>query len=648
LTQDEEAIMTKAIDVRAARLAAAALACIAMAMSCLAQAAPAREATPMTAADVEAWLDGLMPTALKVTGTPGAVVAVVKDGKILVEKGYGYADMSKLTPVDPRSTLFRPGSVSKLFTWTAVMQMVEAGKIDLDADVNKYLDFQIPPYEGKPLTMRNIMTHRTGFEEVVEDLIKFKGPGPTDEQTVKSYIPPRIYPPGTTVGYSNYATSLAGYIVQRVSGEPLPDYVERHIFAPLGMKSSSFRQPLPEAMRPNMATGYKDADTPGDGFEIISMPAAGALSSTADDMAKFMIAQLQDGAGLLKPETAKQMHDFSLRAFPDLNGNALGFYEQSINGLRAIAHGGDTIYFHSDLVLFPEKNVGLFTSVNGGGRGGMGARLRFFLFPEFADRYFPRSEPVTPLDAKTAKEHARMIAGRYKTTRRADSTFVSLATLVGATDVKVEPDDTISINVLGFPIRYREVKPFLWQEVGGHDKLQATVAQDRVVSWSTDMLGAIFSFERESGLAGAGAELPLLGMAVVLILIGLAMWPAAAIARRALAHPRVLPRNKVVAIRAGRAFAIIAFVALVAWAGVFIAAAQLLLPGLESFLVIAQVLALVGFVGGTLVAAWNLAIDFRARLGWKRQLWDGLILLSFAMLAWIGAAYGLLHFYTRF
>ena len=642
--------MMKALNARLIRITAAAIACIGLAAPGLAQAAAPREAKPLTAGDVEAWLDGLMPTALKLTGTPGVTVSVVKDGQVLFEKGYGYADMAKLTPVDARATLFRPGSVSKLFTWTAVMQQVEAGKLDLDTDVNKYLDFTIPPYEGKPITLRNIMTHRTGFEEVVKDLITFKGPGPSDGQTVKSYVPPRIYPPGTVVGYSNYATSLAGYIVQRVSGEPFEQYVENHIFKPLGMNNSSFRQPLPEAMRANMATGYKDAETPGDGFEIISMPAAGALSSTADDMAKFMIAHLADGAGLLKPETAKQMHDFSLRAFPDLNGNALGFYEQSINGHRVIAHGGDTVYFHSDLALFEAEKVGLFMSVNAGGRGGMGARMRMFVFPEFADRYFPRAEPAvaTPLDAQTAKAHAQLIAGRYKSTRRADSTFISLATLVGATTVKAEPDDTISIAVLGFPIRYREVKPFLWQEVGGHDKLEATVAGGKVASWSTNMLGAIFSFEPESGLAAAGAELPLLGLATLLILVGLAMWPAAAIARRALAHPRVLPPNKVLAVRAGRALAIVAFVALVAWAGMFLAAAQLLLPGLDTYLVITQALALAGFAGGTIVAAWNLAIDFRARLGWKRQLWDALILLSFAMLAWIGAAYGLLRFYTKF
>jgi len=625
-------------------LSAALLAILAFALPCGAQTA----GKPLTKEDVEAWLDGVMPTALRITGTPGVTLSVVKDGQVLLEKGYGYADMAKLTPVDARTTLFRPGSVSKLFTWTAVMQQVEAGKIDLDADVNKYLDFKIPDYDGKPITMRNIMTHRTGFEEVVKDLITFKGESPSDEQTVKRYIPPRIYPPGTTVGYSNYATSLAGYIVQRVSGEPFMDYLDKHIFKPLGMANSTFRQPLPEAMRPNMSVGYKDADTPGDGFEMISMPAAGSLSSTADDMAKFMIAHLNDGAGLLKPETAKQMHEFVVKSFPDLNGSSLGFYEQSYNGHRAIAHGGDTVYFHSELLLFPAEKVGFFMSVNAGGRGGMGARMRFFVLPEFADRYFPRNEPITPLDAATANEHAKMIAGRYKTTRRADSTFIALATLAGSTTITANEDGTISQSLLGFPVRYREVKPFLWQEVGGHDKLQAKVENGKVVSWSTDMIVAAFSFEPESGLPGAGLAIPLVVLALLLILVSLFWWPAAAIARRSLANPRTLPRSKVLAIRLGRTFAILAVVASIAWIGLFVAALQNLTPKLDTFLFLAQVLALVAFVGGWIVAAWNLVLDVMNRLGWKRILWSAVILFAFTMLVWLGANYGLIKFYSQF
>jgi len=141
---------------------------------------PSAGAAPLTAADVNAWLDGLMPYALGRAQIPGAVVVVVKDGQILTQRGFGYANVEKRQKVDPARTLFRPGSVSKLFTWTAVMQQVEQGKLDLDKDVNTYLDFKIPPYQGKPITLRDIMTHTPGFEEQVKDLLAM------DE---KGYVP---------------------------------------------------------------------------------------------------------------------------------------------------------------------------------------------------------------------------------------------------------------------------------------------------------------------------------------------------------------------------------------------------------------------------------------------------------------------------
>ena len=126
---------------------------------------------PLTADDVNAWLDGYMPISIGRSDIPGAVVVVVKDGQILTSRGYGFANTEKRTPVNPATTMFRPGSVSKLFTWTAVMQQVEQGKLNLDEDVNKYLDFKIPPRNGKPITLRNIMTHTPGFEEQVKDII---------------------------------------------------------------------------------------------------------------------------------------------------------------------------------------------------------------------------------------------------------------------------------------------------------------------------------------------------------------------------------------------------------------------------------------------------------------------------------------------
>src|SRR6476659_1423729 len=124
-------------------------------------ASPSVPAAPTTAAvaheltksDVDAWLDGFVPYGLKAGGIPGAVVVVVKDGQVLTQRGFGYSDVKAEKPVDPETTLFRPGSVSKLLTWTAVMQQVQAGKLDLDKDVNAYLDLKIPEKFGKPITL---------------------------------------------------------------------------------------------------------------------------------------------------------------------------------------------------------------------------------------------------------------------------------------------------------------------------------------------------------------------------------------------------------------------------------------------------------------------------------------------------------------
>ncbi|WP_366926181.1 serine hydrolase domain-containing protein, partial [uncultured Sphingomonas sp.] len=255
------------------------------------------------------WLDGFLPYALARGDIPGAVVVVVRDGQIVTQRGYGFADVAKGRRVDPRTTLFRPGSISKLFTWTAVMQQVERGKLNLDTDVNRYLDFTIPAYEGRPVTLRNIMTHTAGFEEQVKDIIV------TDpkkalgyEELLKRWVPHRVYAPGTTPAYSNYATSLAGYIVQRVSGQPFDTYVERNIFAPLQMTRSSMRQPLPANLRPLMSLGYAPGQEEPIGFEFVGPAPAGSLSSTGEDMARFMIAHLQNGAGLLQPRTAQLMH----------------------------------------------------------------------------------------------------------------------------------------------------------------------------------------------------------------------------------------------------------------------------------------------------------------------------------------------------
>jgi CubicO group peptidase (beta-lactamase class C family) len=293
----------------------------------------------LTATDLSAFLDGLVPMQLQREDIVGAVIAVVKDGHLLFAKGYGYSDAAKKTPVTPDGTLFRPGSISKLFTWTAVMQQVEQGKLDLDRDVNDYLDFKIPATYPQAITLRHLMTHTPGFEETIKNLIQqdARNLEPLG-QYLSSHVPRRIFPPGRVPAYSNYGAALAGYIVERVCGEPFNQYIADHIFRPLHMLHSTFAQPLPNTLKPLMSSGYRLASEPARPFEVIEDAPAGALSTTADDLSNFMMAHLQDGAfdatTILRPETALLMHSRQSGPHSALNGMALGFYEQNRNGHR--------------------------------------------------------------------------------------------------------------------------------------------------------------------------------------------------------------------------------------------------------------------------------------------------------------------------
>ena len=301
----------------------------------------------LTKEDVEAWLDGFMPSSLQRNDVAGAVVVVVKDNQVLLAKGYGYSDVAAKKPVDPATTLFRAGSVSKLYTWTAVMQLVEQGKIDLDADVNNYLDFKIAPRGDKPVTVRSLMTHTPGFDEVIRALI-VADPHALQKlgDQLKRWVPPRVTDAGSTPAYSNYGAALAGYIVERLSGESFDDYIDRHIFAPLGMKYATFRQPLPKELEPYMAKGYKVASGPPQPFEIVTIAPAGSISISGEDMARFAIAHLQNSSfenqRILQEATAIKMHSTGNDIIPPLHRMLLGFYESDINGHRVISHGGDT------------------------------------------------------------------------------------------------------------------------------------------------------------------------------------------------------------------------------------------------------------------------------------------------------------------
>jgi len=502
----------------------------------------------LTATDLEAFLDGLMPAQLERENIAGAVVAVVKDGKVLFAKGYGYSDMEKRTPVTSDATLFRPGSISKLFTWTSVMQLVEQGKLDLDKDVNEYIDFKIPPAFGKPITLRDIMTHTGGFEETARDLFVADAKHLTPlDQYLKQHLPNRIFPPFVIPAYSNYATSLAGYIVQRVSGMPFEQYVAGNIFTPLEMKHTTFVQPLPEDLKPLMSLGYHKASDKPKPFEFVEAFPAGSVSTTGRDMCNLMIAHLQDGKfgdkQILRPETAKLMHARAFGSDDRLNGMALGFYEESRNGQRIIGHAGDTELFHSDLHLILQPNVGFFVSYNSAGRGEVSGRT--ILFEKFLDRYFPYAPP-RPGKIENAKANAASVAGLYKSSRRFESSFLKLLTFLGEAKVVGNTDSTISIDPLKGPngelLKFEEIEPFLYREVHGQSKVG--FKKDSSGNWQFQADFPVFIFQKVGLFENKYFNYGVLIFGLLVILLTVLLWPVGALIRKHYARPLELTASE--------------------------------------------------------------------------------------------------------
>ena len=421
--------------------------------------------------ELEAFLDDLLAAEMADKHIPGAVVAVVEDGDLLLTKGYGYADLDGQVPVDPERTLFRVGSVSKLFTWTAVMQLLEQGELSLDTDINEYLDFAIPATFSEPITLRHLMSHTPGFEFKGTNLygLQAERMSPLGDWLAAN-LPARVFPPGEVAAYSNYGGALAGYIVERVSGLPYNDYVEQNILAPLGMARSTFRQPLPENLTPDMATGYNYTDEYIEGgFMFMLSPPTGALSATATDMAHFMIAHLGngelDGRRILQEETARQMHSQLYTPDPRLESMAHGFFENTENGQRLIFHTGGLTQFHSGLWLIPEQSVGLFFSTNStGGYEAVEAVKKAFL-----DHYYPVAELPDPQSAAGFAERIAPYLGEYTSAQSSFTSYEKINEVFSPINAGLDSDGTLVISQPGLEQRFTEVEPGLLQEIGEPD-----------------------------------------------------------------------------------------------------------------------------------------------------------------------------------
>ena len=478
---------------------------------------------PIDLVETTAFIDGTVSASMENSHVPGAIVVIVKDGDVFFAKGYGYADLETLAPVDPARTLFRPGSISKLFTWTAVMQLVEQGKLSLDEDVNTYLDFKIPATFNDPITLKDLMTHTAGFEDKGQGLFKLDSMEVSSlEEYVKQNLPARVFPAGEISAYSNYGTALSGYIVERVSGIPFNEYIRKNIFEPLVMNNSTFQQPLPAKFQSDMASAYNyiNGNYVKGSFEYVVGTPAGALSTTGLDMARFMIAHLQngdlDGKRILQEKTAIQMHSPLYASDPRLDGMAYGFFESMTNGNYVISHGGDTMLFHSNLFLIPEYNLGLFISTNGSN----GNQMVETVVKTFMDRYFPVPPPsLTP--SPDFSDRAETYAGSYTMARSNFTTMEKILSLTSSINVTVAQNQEVSITLAGKTMKYIEVEPGLLVNVENPDDRLVLKENNRQVTLSPSMP---FVFLKNPWYASGSLHLLIFAGGALLFLITIIFW----------------------------------------------------------------------------------------------------------------------------
>ena len=546
--------------------------------------------------------------------------------------------------MNPDLTLMRIGSTSKLFTWTAVMQLVEAGKIDLNADVNRYLDFHIPSKPGRIITMNDLMTHRAGFEEGLKDLLA-TDPAKleTTERYLKGHIRPLLFPSGTAPAYSNYGAALAGYIVQRVSGEPFASYVQRHILSPLQMHRTTFLQPLPRQLAPFLSKGYRQSNASPAPFELVETAPAGSVSTTGADMANFMIAQLQDGrfdtARILNPETAQIMHSPTVAPRPGFDTIAHGFFYGHRNGKLLIGHGGDTIVFHTDLNLLPQEGVGIFVSFNSRGENDAVYGVRSRLLDLFMDRYFPAAAPVTPVAVADAAKHAQALAGRYESSRRVEHGFISLFYLIQQESISANQDGTISLGSYA-DHTFREIAPNLWREVDGTRQLAVTTVEGRrAIVDSTNPVQVLQAapFARNASLFQIVA-----GGSLLVLIATLLLWPVSLWLRRSWNLPRHLSGRPALIRRLTR-FGVAAD--LLYLAGWYVILAPILQSrvdayndGLDGMIRALQIAAIVP-VAAAALGVWNCWLAFRLKSGWGERVRAVIVaaaLLGVAWIAWMG------------
>jgi CubicO group peptidase (beta-lactamase class C family) len=402
--------------------------------------------------EFEAFADKIINEELSTSYVPGAVISVVKDGKLFFAKGYGYANVEKKIPVVADKTLFRVASLSKLFTATAAMQLYEQGQIDLNADVNKYLtNFQLENPFPEPVRVSQLMTHTDGTTKrriglAARTARQMKSLG----DYLAEYMPPVVWRPGELYSYSSHSTALLGYLVEKISGIPFVEYINKNILQPLEMHQSTFLQPPPPPLVDDLATGYQYQNGQ---FKVVpylylNIAPAASMSATATNMANFMIAHLQLGryknSRILEADTVRLMHEQHFTHHPKLPGTGYSFRERLENNIRTIGHLGSLRGYSSSLTLMSDRNIGIFIATN----SFSGVAGKFLT--RFLDRYFPVNNKATPVKPLAlTDEQLNRFTGTYRDVEYPRSTFAKVTASFKHINIKKGENGTLTITTPG-------------------------------------------------------------------------------------------------------------------------------------------------------------------------------------------------------
>jgi CubicO group peptidase (beta-lactamase class C family) len=597
--------------------------------------AAAREG-PLDPETLVALVDDVMADHFERFALAGASVAIVHGGDVVLSRGYGHADLATGRRVDPDTTLFATGSVAKLFTWMALMQLVEAGRVDLDADVNTYLrSLRVPATFAEPVRIWHLLSHTAGFEDkpVVGLFSRSAENLPTLEEALARALPARVAEPGVFTAYSNYGTALAAQVVADVTGMPWETYVETHVFGPLGMQHATVRQPIPPHLRGDITRVYRAAgDEPVEApFEFVPLAPAGGMAVSTGDMARFMLAHLQGGrlgeARVLDEATVRQMHTQLFTHDARLPGNAYGFWEGEANGQRFIGHGGDTMLSHTMLALLPEHDVGFYVAYN----SAEGAAARAELWQAFLDHAFP-VEPLEPVEAPAhlaVGEGLDHFAGSYGVNRISTTTIGKLGALLGSLSIVADGGHLTVAGMTTEPSRFVATGPGEFVQVDGDRRLLFREdAHGRVTHVFLSDAPMLVGVRTEWHATLALQATVFLGSLLV-VLSALVGWPLDALVRRRRRAARA-PRSE----RLARWWAAAAGILLIA----FFATFALALPNPLDIVYGMTPLLAAALVIGVAAAVLSAGTAGLAALAWRRGYWGRSARIHFTLVALAGLA----------